>query len=133
VSSFSSPSRSPKRNPKAADENGLASGDDEVEGTANDSNEQKQWEASPLAKRPKLAEDNASELIIGKALFKKQPGTINIDRARNLITWQPEDRTTANAVVIIMADLINYQRNTAGGASNPKRGLNHKIISQGPG
>lgn len=131
ASSFSSPSRSPKR--KAADENGPASGDGEVEGTMNDSNEQEQSEASPLAKRPKLAEDNASELIMGKALFKKQPGTIDIDRARNLITWQPEDCTIAKAVVIMMADLTNYQRNTAGGASNPGGGLNHKIISQGLG
>ena len=131
--SISSQSRPAKR--KLDDTNGWSSGSDCAdEGTCATTTEE-QSTAHPTGKRPKPADKNTNEPIVGKASFKQQSGTIEIDRAHKFVTWQPEHRlTNTQPVVLQMADLRNFQRNTAAGSTpNPRRGLVLKIITQAVG
>jgi hypothetical protein len=128
ASSFSSPSSTPKR--RFDDENELLSTDDQPGETTQDNDAPEQSDAAPIAKRPKLQKDIIEDPIICSATFQKLPGEFSIDGAREYITWYPEDRTAAQPVVIRMADVANYQRNTGPRIPEAKRGLVHKTLSK---
>lgn len=109
-----------------------------MEKSTNDNGDQDRPEAPPSAKRPKSADDAANEPIeyfdlpiITKAVFNKQPGTIEIDRED--ITWEPEDLTAVGPVFIRTADLTHYQRNTTGNPSRPGYGSVHRTSHQEAG
>lgn len=130
--SMSSQSRSAKR--KLDDSEGPSSGDDCSAEEQDQATTEQQSTAHSSAKRPKTADENHNEPLTGQASFKHQPGAIGIDRAREIITWLPESHLIrVQPVVIRMLDLRNFQRNTAGGPSNPKRGLVLKIITEAVG
>jgi hypothetical protein len=131
--SISSQSQPAKR--KLDDGEGPSSGDVCAAEAKDQAITEQQSTARPSAKRPKTADENHNEPLIGKASFKQQPGAIGIDRARETVTWLPENHLIGvQPVVIRMRDLINFQRNTAaGGPSKPNRGLVLKIITQAVG
>ena len=131
--SISSQSRSAKR--KLDDSEGSSSGNDCSAEEQDQAATEQQSPAQPSAKRPKTADENHNEPLMGKASFKHQPGAIGIERAREFVTWLPENHLIGvQPVVIRMLDLKNFQRNTAaGGPPKPNRGLVLKIITQAVG